>query len=872
MNTEHRNSEPILDRGIAEIRTDQMDPAAVEQAAARVWAKVSQASPVLRACGDFQALMPVYLAKQLPEARTWLFEDHLHGCSACRNALETARSGKVVGIVPRGVTHGSTAPQWKWAMAAALAVGVGIGAWQMRDNLLPAPGGPRGVVQSVNGALYRVSDTGSVPLVTGAELSEREEIRTGRGSGAMVRLADGSRVEMRERSDLWLSRKRSGTTIRLERGSVIVEAAKQRTGRLYVATNDCLVSVKGTVFAVDSGVKGSRVAVIQGEVRVEQARDTRLLYPGQQTSTDAAMAPAPIKDEISWSQNLNQHLALLGEFAVMQKQLEQVPGPGLRYSSRLLDLTPAGTVLYVAIPNIGGMLGDAQRIFEDRLSQSPVLQEWWSSTGHPQQLKQALDTVRSFSEYLGNEVVFTVGQDGAGQYGTPLVMAEVTRSGFREYLEQQIRRMPAGSLTLADNPAALPAASAGNGAFALLVNNVVALSPNPANLRAMATLMQQPSSGAFAKTAFHQRIADSYRTGAGWLICADMEQILAQSVKDGKRPHGATETENAMFDRLGVYDVQHLIVERKETGGKTENRAVVTFSQPRRGVAAWLAAPAPMGAMDFVSPDASFAVSFVVKQPAAALQELFSAIESVNPNFATEEAQFESQTGISVMNDLAAPLGGDVAFAVDGPLLPTPSWKFAIEVNDPARLEHTIETMISKANSAQHDFTLTLTQAQAGSSTYYTVASSRSPVAVYYTYADGYLVAAASQALLTQAIGQRATGFTLTRSAGFKALLAPDGYTNFSAILYENFAPMLGSLAGGLRSTGVLTAEQQKAIDALKVNSAPALIYAYGEPDRIELASTGSLFGFNLDALAGGGAPFRIPGVLEKAMRPHSSP
>src|SRR5205085_3324042 len=152
---------------------------------------------------------------------------------------------------------------------AALAVGVGIGAWQMRDNLLPAPAGPRGVVENVNGFLYRVSDTGSAPLTVGTQLGEREDIRTARGSRAMVRLTDGSLIEMRERSELSLSRKRSGTTIRLDRGSVIVQAAKQHGGRLYVATADCLVSVKGTIFAVDRGTKGSRVAVIEGEVQVD---------------------------------------------------------------------------------------------------------------------------------------------------------------------------------------------------------------------------------------------------------------------------------------------------------------------------------------------------------------------------------------------------------------------------------------------------------------------------------------------------------------------------------------------------------------------------------------------------------------------------
>lgn len=854
----------ILDQAIAEIRTEEMDTVAVEQAASRVWQKVS--APVLRNCADFQALLPDYKTRQLADAQVWLLEDHLHRCPACRNAA-AARSEKVVAFTRRR----ALAPQWKWAIAAAMAVGVGLGAWQMRDHLLPAPGGPRGVVASVSGVLYRVSDTGSAPIVAGAELGEREEILTARGGHAMVRLADGSMVEMRERSELSLSRRHSGTTIHLERGSVIVQAAKQHNGHLYVATNDCLVSVKGTIFAVDHGTKGSRVSVIEGAVQVEEARVTAMLHPGQQVATGAAMAPVPIKQEIAWSQNLDHYLALLSEFAAMEKQLEQVPGPGLRYSSRLLDLVPDGTVLYVAIPNIGGVLGDAQQIFQDRLNQSQTLRDWWNAQGHPEKLNQILDTVRGFSNYLGNEVVFTLAEKSAGQYGMPVVMAQVTRSGFREYLQQQAGQVPKGaSLTIADNAAALPASGSQNGAFALLTSDIVAVSPDPASLRAVAALIQQPGSGAFPKTAFYQRIADAYRTGAGWLVCADMEQILPQSVRENKRPAGA-EAHEEVLSRMGVYDVQHLLVERKEVGGKTENRAVVTFVQPRRGMAAWLAAPAPMGALDFISPDASFVTAFVVKQPRAALEELFSAVQAVDTNFATEEAQFEAHTGVNVLNDLAGPLGGEVAFAVDGPLLPVPGWKFAIEVYDPVRLEHTIETLIAKANGVQHDVALNLTQTQAGGRTYYALQSSKSPFAVHYTFVDGYLVAAANQALLGQSIAQRAAGFTLTRSSGFKALLAPDGHSNFSAIVYQNFAPLVGPLAGQLRSTGMLTPEQQKAIEAFQANSRPTLIYAYGGSDRIEVASTGSFFGFNLDTLAGAGGPFQIPSVLEKAMRARPS-
>jgi hypothetical protein len=876
MSTQKKNPDQILDEAIAEIRAEEMDRAAVEHAAARVWANLTQASAsvrsddgVLRTCADFQALIPAYRAKQLPDAQVWLFEDHVHACPACRGKLEAARAGNVVSLRP--AVRRIFAPQWRWAMAAALAVGVGIGAWQMRDNLLPAPGGPRGVVQSVNGSLYRVSDTGSAVIPAGTQIGEREEIRTARGSTAMVRLADGSLVEMRERSELSLSRKRSGTTIRLERGGVIVQAAKQRNGRLYVATADCLVSVKGTIFAVEQGTKGSRVAVIQGEVQVDHARSSELLHPGQQAATDPSMAPVAVKDEISWSQNRDQYLALLGEFAVLEQQLAQVPGPGLRYSSRLLDLTPDGTVLYVAIPNVGGMLGDAERIFEDRLNQSQVLRDWWNAQHSDEHVKQVLDTVQGFSQYLGNEVVMTMAEGKSGGLGMPVIMAEVTRSGFRDYLQQQMAQIPGGAkLTVIEDAALLPADGSSQGAFVLMMNSIVAISPDPANLRAIAALIQQPGSGAFAQTAFYRQIAGAYQAGAGWLVCADMEQILPQSVaKSGVgEAHNA---DSALFNRLGVFDVQHLIVERKEAGGKTENRAMVTFVQPRRGMASWLAAPAPMGALDFVSPDASFAVAFVVKQPRAALEELFSAMQSVDANFASGPSSFEAETGINLLNDLAGPLGGEVAFALDGPVLPLPGWKFAIEVYDPARLEHTIETLVAKANSAQQKANLTLTPSQAGGRTYYALHCAQSGLEVDYTFVDGYLVAAANQALLAQALSQRATGYSLTRSAGFKALVAPDRFNNFSAVLYQNFASVLGPLADKLRSTGALSADTQKSLDALKAYSAPSLVYAYGEPDRIQVASTGSFFGFNLDALAGDSGPFRIPSLLGNMTHSHST-
>jgi len=40
-------------------------------------------------------------------------------------------------------------------------------------------------------------------------------------------------------------------------------------------------------------------------------------------------------------------------------------------------------------------------------------------------------------------------------------------------------------------------------------------------------------------------------------------------------------------------------------------------------------------------------------------------------NFAQELAKFEAKAGVSVLDDITAPLGGEVAATMDGPMLPT---------------------------------------------------------------------------------------------------------------------------------------------------------------------------------------------------------
>src|SRR6185503_2846731 len=112
-------------------------------------------------------------------------------------------------------------------------------------------------------------------------------IRSNGGGGAVLELADTSRIEMRSHSELSFERASDGVRIRLTSGGIIVNAAKQRAGHLYVQTKDMTVSVVGTVFVVNADDNGSSVAVIEGEVHVQQGATETKLRAGERVASNA---------------------------------------------------------------------------------------------------------------------------------------------------------------------------------------------------------------------------------------------------------------------------------------------------------------------------------------------------------------------------------------------------------------------------------------------------------------------------------------------------------------------------------------------------------------------------------------------------------
>ena len=422
-----------IDRTAEEIRAQKIDDATARRITDEVGERLgigSKSNRPLNSCSDFQAEIPAFVAGSLSDARTLLVGDHTRQCVPCRRVLMEAR-GAAAPVSPRRFgrkTRGWMGPALRVAAAAIVLLG-GIATVRAVGNVM-IDRNLHASVETVDGSLQLVEDNSSVELANDAGIRSREVLRTARNSGAMLRLADGSMIEMDERSELQLRASRRGTTIDLARGNIIVHAADQGSGRLFVATNDCEVAVKGTIFAVNHGLKGSRVSVIEGEVEVSEGSASALLRPGDQITTGHRLRRVPLEEEISWSRDAAKHKALLRELTDLRRVLaETVDNAPPRTSTFLLDLAPGDTLVYAAMPNISEDLDEARAAFYERLASSEVLAEWWEENvvahGADEGIDQLLDRLQPIGEAIGAEAIVAVPVSAIREQGMPLFMAEL---------------------------------------------------------------------------------------------------------------------------------------------------------------------------------------------------------------------------------------------------------------------------------------------------------------------------------------------------------------------------------------------------------------------------------------------------------------
>jgi len=209
-----------------------------------------------------------------------------------------------------------------------------------------------------------------------------------------------------------------------------------------------------------------------------------------------------------------------------------------------------------------------------------------------------------------------------------------------------------------------------------------------------------------------------------------------------------------------------------------------------------------------------------------------------------------------VSREMAASLGGEFAVAMDGALVPVPSWRLVAEVYNPGRFQAALDRRVAAANlesaKAGHPPLRTARETLGGRTYYMLGAGVPNPLTeAHYTFAGGYLIAAPTRALVSRSLDVQASRASIMRSSRFVSLTPRDRYANFSAVIYQNMGTTLAPFAGLLGSLGGQNAKSQRAIESLG-NLKPLLVALYAEPGQITVATGGGVFGMSLANLLTG--------------------
>ncbi len=805
-------SEDRLERALQEMKEEDVDSGTLEAARARVWKTVTNAGNAT--CAEFRQDYEAYLANELRGSRRMLVDDHLSRCPGCRTRIAELKGERPIVAMPRGLPRrslGEGGSSSRWVQRGGLAVAAAVlfaVLYLGRDAIdgMMAPGGPRATVVSADGGLYRLP---AGALGTDAAIGERESVRTGPGARAVLRLADGSTVDVNERTELFVTAAWSGQAIHLQRGDIIVKAATQRRGRLRVLTRDSIASVKGTVFAVSAGMGGSVVSVVEGSVAVNQPGRDLLLSPGQQAASMPALVSS-VAQAVSWSPEAEYYLELLGSFAKIERELATFPAE-LRTNSALLSYLPAGAVVYGTVPNPGVTIGRALFLAEDQAARNATFGAWWNSeTG--QLLRQMTDRVQSVSPLLGDEIVSCASLVGVEE-PVPLVMARV-QPGMRVKLLSELQAL---------------FTAAGESPAYSVSDELMVVSDSPSHLAwALAHL------GQGAGSPFAAAIGERYRRGVGWLIAMDAPPLVTMAAKDDAPP----------IELAGMIGMQYLFLEQRAPAGAVENEVTFAFQGARTGMGSWLADAGSGGAAEYLPSDALVAGYVSTREPLQLFEEFTALMTRSDPDFERGLASMDEQLGVGFVQNLTAALGTEAALALTGLSTSGPTWVMASVAYNPAVIDSSLQRLVETFNAElgpdEQAKRIVLEQESAGGRTWNTMKPGGLPLGITWTYDRGYMVAASDRGVAERAIGTRNGGFPLVWSPEFLGQLPWSAGLHPSAFAWLNAKGALGILSA-------LT--PNAALGELVAGRDPILVVFDGTPQQIHGASRTRISGLIIDVM-----------------------
>ena len=550
----------------------------------------------------------------------------------------------------------------------------------------------------------------------------------------------------------------------------------------------------------------------------------------------------------------SQYPGLLEEFGRLAERIKnEVHLPPTRTQSRLLPLLPDNTVGLVSLPNYGDALHQALTIFQQELEDNAALRNWWrkADLGGPK-FEDSLDKIYQVSQFLGDEIIISGAAGGSkGNDFSFLMISELKKPGLEPFLQQLAANLDEKKSSplhfLKPQELAASGNEAQKGEIPILLRpDLLAISSDVATLRRLNTRIERHES-AFASNQFGQRLARSYLNGgASAFVGIDMQKIL------GDLPVGAPKNQEAL-QRSGFGDLKYYIWEHKDVPGQPSSQGELAFNGPRHGVASWLAPPAPLGGLDFISPKAGMVFAVALKSPARMLDDIQELSGSSGPGPLAMLDMMGQQLNINIKDDVLGKLTGEIVIEVEQPEAPhaAPSGKLVLRVNDADGLARTLSKLLEGAQ-------MPVTPHREAGFTWNSmvIPSGENMTEIAYTFVDGYLVISRGSDSLKEAVRLHRSGESLAKSREFLAGLPPGHSAVASAMMYQNLAAMMGP------ALSQVPPQFAQLLPKLASGGSTAT-FAYAEPASIRWASNNGTVDVGVVLVV---AAVAIPNLLHSRM------
>ena len=544
-------------------------------------------------------------------------------------------------------------------------------------------------------------------------------------------------------------------------------------------------------------------------------------------STTQPQEGDPLQSQIATE--LDKYPGLLPAFGnLLEKLRRDVQLPDDRRQSDLLPMLAPTTMLYLGMPNYGEAAHQGLTIFREELEQSAVLRDWWRHGGLAKtgpEIESAIEKFYELSQYLGEEIV--VSGEAKKEKPSFLLIARLRKPGLKEFLEAILKERPTQSpsaLRILDLKELAAAKQGEASEFVVLVRPgfVIAGSGLDAVRRLNGRLEEK--STAFGSTPFGRRLEQAYSGGTSLLAAGDLHEILSQFPQS--TPEGKKKLEESGFD-----DVKYMVWNRKHVGDRSLSETELSFGGPRHGAAAWLAAPAPLGSLDFVSPDSTLTATMILKN----LGEIFDEVKQLSAGPNPGPLAFLEQMGqalhINVRDDVFAQVAGEITIEVKTFGTPQPEWKAVLRVNDADHLQEALAKLLQTFPAQPRQFDEHGIHYHS-----FTFPSKPKPVEIHYAFVEGYMIVGSSHEFVAQAVKLRRSGESLAKSRKFLESLPPGNSAEASFLIYEDAAAMTAARFQQM-SPEVAQALASLSAKSLSASPVPITFAAYGEPNAIRAVS-----------------------------------